>query len=317
MTHVGPAQASSSTASTSGSSFVEWGAVFAGAVLAVAISFVLLTFGAAIGLSATSPWPNSGVSAKVIASVAVFWAMAQQIGAFMAGGYVAGRMRSRWHETGHEADFRDGLHGGLVWAVGVVMGAALFLATAGSATKTGTEVAGGAASVASASTNDPMDAVLDTMLRPTTVAQAATSPPAAASPNAPPSAGSPTTPRARVAPSGDDTRHEMSRILASSVAEGSFSTQDRTYLAQLVSQRTGMSQQEAEKRVDDAVTAARQAADKARRAAILTGFVTAASLVLSLGAAWWAAMRGGHHRDHSIPARFEFGDQRRRITPST
>jgi hypothetical protein len=142
MTHIGPAPASASSASTPGSSFVEWGAVLAGAVLAVAISFVLLTFGAAIGLSAASPWPNSGVSAKVIASVAVFWAMAQQIGAFMAGGYVAGRMRSRWHETGHEADFRDGLHGGLVWAVGVVIGAALFLSTAGSVAKTGAEVAG-------------------------------------------------------------------------------------------------------------------------------------------------------------------------------
>jgi hypothetical protein len=317
MTHVGPAPASSSTASTSGSSFVEWGAVLAGAVLAVAISFVLLTFGAAIGLSATSPWPNSGVSAKVIASVAVFWAMAQEIGAFMAGGYVAGRTRSRWHETGHEAEFRDGLHGGLVWAVGVVIGAALFLATASSVAKLGTEVAGGAASAASASTSNPMDAVLDTMLRPTTVGQVATSTPAAASPNSPPSAASPTTPRARVAPSGDDTRHEMSRILASSVAKGSFSTQDRAYLAQLVSQRTGISQQEAERRVDEALTEARQAADKARRAAILTGFVTAASLMLSLGAAWWAAMRGGHHRDHSIPARFEFGDQRRRIAPST
>ena len=142
MTHVGPAPASSSTVSTPGASFVEWGAVLAGAVLAAAISFVLLTFGAAIGLSATSPWPNSGVSAKVIASIAVFWAMAQQIGAFMAGGYVAGRMRSRWHETGHEADFRDGLHGGLVWAVGVVIGAALFLSAAGGAAKTGAEIAG-------------------------------------------------------------------------------------------------------------------------------------------------------------------------------
>jgi hypothetical protein len=95
MTHIGPAPASSSTVSVPGTSFVEWGAVLAGAVLAAAISLVLLTFGAAIGLSAASPWPNSGVSAKVIASVAVFWAMAQQIGAFMAGGYVAGRMRSR------------------------------------------------------------------------------------------------------------------------------------------------------------------------------------------------------------------------------
>jgi hypothetical protein len=78
-------------------SFVEWGAVLAGAVLAAALSFVLLTFAAAIGLSATSPWPNSGMSAKVIATLAMFWALAQQIGSLMAGGYVAGRMRSRWH----------------------------------------------------------------------------------------------------------------------------------------------------------------------------------------------------------------------------
>jgi len=157
-----------------------------------------------------------------------------------------------------------------------------------------------------------MDAVLDTMLRPTTVAQATTSPPPAASAGA----GSPKTPRARVTSAGDDTRPEISRILASSTAKGSLSAQDRAYLAQLVAQRTGMSQQEAERRVDEAVTAARLAADKARRAGILTGFVTAAGLVLSLGAAWWAAMRGGNHRDHSIPARFEFGE-RRRLTPTT
>ena len=315
MTHVGPAPLGSSATATAGASFVEWGAVLAGAFLAAAISFVLLTFGAAIGLSATSPWPNSGVSAKVIASVAVFWAMAQQIGAFMAGGYVAGRMRSRWHEAGHEADFRDGLHGGLVWAVGVVIGAALFLSAAGSVAKTGAEVAGGAAAMASASTSDPMDAVLDTMLRPMTAAQAAPS-----SPSSGPAASapvSPATPRARAASTGDDTRAEMSRILASSVANGSLTAENRAYLVQLVAQRAGISQQEADKRVDDAFTAAREAADKARRAGILTGFVAAASLVLSLGAAWWAAMRGGHHRDHSIPARFEFGDQRRRITPAT
>jgi len=102
---------------------VEWGAVFAGGILAAALSFVLLTFGIAIGLSATSPWPNSGMSTKVIASLAVFWMMAQQIGSVMVGAYVAGRMRSRWHETGHEVEFRDGLHGALVWAVGVLISA--------------------------------------------------------------------------------------------------------------------------------------------------------------------------------------------------
>src|SRR4051795_5469593 len=108
MTQIGAPVATSTEASCL--SFVEWGAVLAGAILAASLSFVLLTFGTAIGLSATSPWPNSGLSAKLIASLAVFWAMAQQIGSIMVGGYVAGRMRSRWHEAGHEAEFRDGLH---------------------------------------------------------------------------------------------------------------------------------------------------------------------------------------------------------------
>src|SRR6185503_4966637 len=144
MTQVGtPLAARTETVSPS---FVEWSAVLAGAVLAAALSFVFLTFGSAIGLSATSPWPNSGLSVKVVASLAVFWALAQQIGAFMAGGYVAGRMRSRWHEpTEHEVEFRDGLHGGLVWAVGVVMGAALLLSVAGNVAQTGAQVAGQAA----------------------------------------------------------------------------------------------------------------------------------------------------------------------------
>jgi hypothetical protein len=103
----------------------------------------------------------------------------------------------------------------------------------------------------------------------------------------------------------------MSRILASSATSGSITAENRTRLAQLVSQRTGISQQDAERRIDDAMNAARAAADKARRAAILTGFVTAAALILSLGAGWWAAMRGGHHRDTSVPARFTFSERRR------
>jgi len=293
---------------TAGLSFVEWGAVLAGAVLAAAISFVLLTFGAAIGLSATSPWPNSGLSAKVIASLAVFWAMAQQIGSIMLGGYVAGRMRSRWHEPGHEAEFRDGLHGALVWAVAVLISAFLVFMTAGMAASTGADIAGKAAG-SLVSTTDPMDAVLDTMLGPTATAQAA-------APSAPP-AGPPTSARPRVAnaATGDGTRAEASRILASSVASGSITSENRAQLAQLVAQRTGVSQQDAERRVDAAVNSARAAADKARRAAILTGFVTAAGLLLSLAAGWWAAMRGGHHRDTSVPARFVFGQRRR--TPAT
>jgi len=302
MTQVGVPIASKVDAA--GLSYVEWSAVFAGAVLAAALSFVLLTFGTAIGLSATSPWPNSGLSAKVIASLAVFWMMAQQIGSVMVGAYVAGRMRSRWYETGHESEFRDGLHGTLVWAVGVLISAVLVFATAAAVTKMAVDVAGKAAgSVASSS--DAMEAVLDTMLRPASTAQAN-------APNAP-TAGRQEVPL-RVQAS-DETRAEASRILAGTTASGSITPENRTRLAHLVSQRTSISPQEAERRVDDAVNAARAAADKSRHAAVLTGFVTAAALILSLGAGWWAAMRGGHHRDTSVPARFTFGDRRR--TPGT
>ena len=303
--------AAPATTSVAGTSFVEWGAVFAGAVLAAAISFVLLTFGTAIGLSATSPWPNSGLSARVIASLAVFWVLVQQIGAAMAGGYVAGRMRARWRETTqHEVEFRDGLHGGLVWAVSILVGAFLIMATAGAIARTSAEVAGKAISSAAA-TGDPIDAVLDTMLRPQAVAQV--------TPPAQPTTSPNTTARARTAgvQPGDDTRGEASRILASAVAGGSLSDANRTYLTQIIAQRAGISQQEAERRVNDAVTAARLAADKARRTAVVTGFVTAAGLILSLGAAWWAAMKGGQHRDNSVPASFGFAQRRRPGTPTT
>src|SRR6185436_18359755 len=107
------------------------------------------------------------------------------------------RMRSRWHEAGHEAEFRDGLHGGLVWGVGVLISAFLLFATAGLAAKTGADIAGKTASSLT-STGDTMDAVVDTMLRPTTVAQAATPPPAAAAPA--------TTPRRTANAPSDDTR---------------------------------------------------------------------------------------------------------------
>jgi hypothetical protein len=294
-------------------SYVEWSAVFAGAVLAAAISFVLLSFGTAIGLSTTSAWPHSGLSAKTVASLAVLWALVQQIGAFMAGGYVAGRMRTRWAESGDEADFRDGLHGGLVWAVGVTFAALLLILSAGAAARTGAEVAGRAGAAAAASTNDPMGSVMDTLLRPTAPAQAAPTPAqppaAAASPAPQPSR------RAAAAsqPPTDEQRAEIGRLLTTATGSDGLSAQDRAYLAQLVAQRTGISQQEAETRVNNAITGARQAADSARRAAVLTAFVTAAGLLISFAAAWWAAVKGGNHRDNAVPARFTF-DVRRRTT---
>ena len=202
MAHVGPTPTpAAGVTSVAVPAYVEWGAIFAGAVLAAALSFVFLTFGAAIGLSAASPWPNSGASVKFIAGLAVFWTMVQQIGAFMAGGYIAGRMRSRWNETTqHEVEFRDGLHGGLVWAVGLVIGVAILMASAGAAARTGIETAGKAAAI-TASTVDPTDVLLDTMLRPASVAQATPQ-------NAPP-AGAPASAAARCPQSRRFTRGDV------------------------------------------------------------------------------------------------------------
>jgi hypothetical protein len=268
---------------------------------------VFLTFGAAIGLSATSPWPGSGLSSKTLGTIGVFFVMVQQIGAFMAGGYVAGRMRTRWSDSSaDEVEFRDGLHGGLVWAVGIVIGAALAFAAAGTVARAGAQLSGAAATAGAPA----MDTVIDTMLRP------AAAQPAAAQPGPQAPAGAPAPQRERAAGEANpEARAIMTRILASIASEGSISDQNKAYLTQLVAQRTGLPPQEVEARVNQAINQAREAADKARRATMLTGFVTAVSLIVSFGAAWWAAVRGGNHRDNSIPARFNLAAHRRGGTP--
>jgi hypothetical protein len=296
MAQVGPAStAVTRPAGVAGVSFIEWGAVLAGALTAAALSFVLLTFGAAIGLSVVSPWPSSGVSARAFSALAVFWTVAQQIGAFLAGGYVAGRMRARFAElSADEVEFRDGMHGALVWSLGIVIGAALLLATAGATARVATDAVAKVASSASMNA-DPLAYYTDTLLRP--------------GPARPSTAGAPQTP-ARVEPVSPETKAELTRIVSRSIANGSLADTDKAYLASVVSQRTGLPQAEAEKRVTDIYTeanrAVRDAANKARRAAVIGGLITGVSLLVSLAAAWWAAQRGGHHRDNSIPATLVF-----------
>jgi hypothetical protein len=296
MAQVGPASAAvTRLAGVAGVSFIEWGAVLAGALTAAALSFVLLTFGATIGLSVVSPWPSSGVSARTFSALAVFWTVTQQIGAFLVGGYVAGRMRARWAElNADEVEFRDGMHGALVWSLGIVIGAALLLATAGTTARIATDAAAKVASAASINA-DPLAYYTDTLLRP--------------APARPATSGTQQT-AARVEPVSPETKAELTRIVSRSIANGSLADTDKTYLASVVSQRTGLPQIEAEKRVTDIYTeasrAVRDAANKARRAAVIGGLITGVSLLISLAAAWWAAQRGGHHRDNSIPATLVF-----------
>jgi hypothetical protein len=119
------------------SSYVEWGPVFAGAILAGALSFVLLTFGTAIGLSLLSPYPGHSYG-RAAASVAALWGLVVPIGSLLIGGYIAGRMRApREGADEAETEFRDGLHGALVWGVSVLFGGLLTLFAASATAQTG------------------------------------------------------------------------------------------------------------------------------------------------------------------------------------
>jgi len=281
-------------------SYLEWGPVVAGAIAAAAISLILLTFGAAVGLTLTSPWPNAGARLWIVALVVAWWAVAVQIASFAAGGYLAGRMRNRWPETGEEGQFRDNAHGLMVWALGVLVGGIMLALTTGGVLRTTTQsaavVAAGVPGAAALSTS-PAEYATDLLLRPESGGAAAS-----------PAAGGLTPQRDQ---NDQALRSETSRIFTSTIRNQEFSERDRAYLVRLIQSRTGLPEAEAQRRVDASVNEARdqeikvrETADKARKAAILTGFIAAASLLISLVVACLMAGIGGRHRDEGRTPHF-------------
>ncbi len=281
----------------SGRPYLEWGPIIGGAVGAASLSFLLLTFGGAVGLSLTSPWPDTGARLWVVGLAIAWWMVLVQIGSFAAGGYLAGRMRSRWSDSTLESGFRDSTHGFMVWAVGVLFGAIVFavvgLSTAKTATQSASVVAAGATTGATSNPRlisaTPSDYAVDLLLRP--------------QPSQPGSAGADTKNA-----NGDveAARSEANRIFAGAIKNQAITERDRSYLGQLVVARTGMPEAEAQKRVDAAITEARdlelkarQQVDKARKVTVVTAFIAAVSLLISLAAAIAAAGAGARHRDEN------------------
>ena len=256
-------------------STVSLRAVLAGATASLAITLVLLAFAIGVGFSVVSPWSSSGVSATTFTLAAGLYLIVVAMMSSTIGGYVAGRMRSQWrtvHE--HERYFRDTAHGFLVWALATVVTAAVL----GGATTN--LVSGASASFApaagSAATASPNTVYVDNLLR--------------AYPMAP----------APVNASSDmnATRGEITRIMVPSLRKGgAVSPTDRTYLAQVVSARTGLSQKDAEQRVDQVVTEAKTAADEARKSAAKLSLWLAASMLAGALAASLAAVEGGNQRN--------------------
>ena len=112
---------------------VSWAAVIAGAFVTAALSLTLLALGAGFGLISTSPWSTRGAGRSPLDAAAIIWMIVIQIVACGIGGYLAGRLRTKWAAIHtDEVYFRDTAHGFLVWAVAVVITAA-FLGSAASA----------------------------------------------------------------------------------------------------------------------------------------------------------------------------------------
>lgn len=282
----------------SSSSAVSWGAIVAGAFAASTLAFVLMLFGSGIGLTMVSPWSGESAHLTTIAVSTAVWLVVVQWLSSAVGGYLTGRLRAKW--VGIHTDetyFRDTAHGFLAWALATlllsfVLGSALSAAI-GSGVQAAATVASGAAQGASAGAAANADEAstgaadmtgyfVDSLFRPADPARLA----------------------APGAEGNAEATAQATRVLAASAAAGQVSDQDKTYLAQLVAARTGLSEADAKARVDtvlkqaeDATVKAQQAADTARKAGATMAMLGALSLVIGAFIASVAAALGGSRRD--------------------
>ncbi len=260
------------------SSGVSWAAVIGGAFAAAALSLILLALGAGIGLSSVSPWSNVGAAASTISAAAIVWLIVMQIISSSMGGYLSGRLRTKWASIHtDEVYFRDTAHGFLAWAVALVLTAA-FLTSAANDMVGATASAAGGAGIATGVHADGRELdsngyFVDALFR---------------SESAKPDS------------NGASVRGEVGRIFAQSLRLRNVPAADKSYLAQLVATRTELSQPDAEKRVSDVFAGAQQAADTARKMiahALLWVFL---ALLIGAFCASFAATIGGRQRDHVV-----------------
>jgi hypothetical protein len=251
---------------------ISWAAVLAGAIASCALTLVLLSLGAGLGFSVISPWANSGVSATTFEIGTGLYFVVMAIISSAVGGYLAGRLRNRW--VGVESTeilFRDTAHGFLAWALASVLGAILLATPATSLIGSATSSALQAAS--SPQATGPMDGYVDMLLRPNN-------------------------PTAENTANIGETRRELVRLLTADFRNGGEpSAADRSYLAKVVAARTGLSQVDADKRVNDVITQVKADLDKARKAAMHLAIWLTLSLFIGAFSATLAATEGGGLRD--------------------
>ncbi|MBX5045116.1 hypothetical protein [Rhizobium lentis] len=279
----------------SSKSAMTWGPIFGGAAAAIGVTLILLLLGSGLGLTMVSPWSGQSSSLGTLGVTAAIWLVVVQWLSSALGGYVTGRLRTKWAAVHtDEVFFRDTAHGFISWALATIFVAGFLASSLTSLAGAGAQAVGSAAqavgstaaaagTAAASSATSPLDLstayFTDALLRPDQARAAATSNDAAAT-------------------------SEVSRILLNGAAEGQIPDDDKAYLATIVSARTGLSEADARarvdtvlKRIEGAKVATQKAADEARKTASTTAFLGSLSLLVGAFIAAAAAALGGSQRD--------------------
>ncbi len=308
---------------------VSWGAIFAGAAGAAALSLILLILGTGLGFSSISPWANEGVSAKTFGLSGILWVTLTSLAASGMGGYLAGRLRPRWAATPQdEVYFRDTAHGFLAWAIATLITAGLLASTIGAVVSGGIKAGAGAvnnvattAAVVGANSDsfgldgESTGYFIDSLFR-KSPGTSTTNLSSTSFPSTPTTATSTATPMdSGVTNTPIDTDSsssipsaEVARIFINAFRTESLSDSDAKYLGQIVAAHTDLSEQEAEQRVKDTYnqwqqnlqkveTSAKEAADDARKATAYISLWFFIALLIGAFTASWLATFGGRQRD--------------------
>lgn len=269
---------------------LQWTPVVLGALAATALSFIMVTFGATVGLGVTSTAPTWRDASAALWILSGIYLVIQAVLSFGFGGYIAGRIRTSIVATpADEAEQLDGLHGLGAWSLAVVMGAILAALIGGAALSRSSP----SATAARTSAAEPLLSYeLDRLYR-----------------------------AGRRSPNVDlsTERAEAGRIILTSSGHDGMSADDRTYLIQQVGAATGLSAADAERRVDNVIANSKTAIERSRRSTIILAFSIATALLLGAVAAWAAACAGGRHRDGApLPDWMVHANalDRRRVRPS-
>lgn len=250
---------------------LDWRAIIAGAVVAAGISFMLIAFGSAIGLSLASTAPTWRDSSAWLWILSGIYLIFTALCAFGFGGYVAGRLRSRLRPlTIGEIEFRDGIHGVVAWALAILIGAVIAVAGAAAASRVMAPSGGPAGVSSSVASENIIASELDELFR---------------------------TDRPLTDADFTYRRAEAGRILLKSSSHAGVPNEDRDYLSNMTATITGLSPADADARVNRVIAESRDEIHRGRVAAVLQAFMVAAALLIGLAVSWFSAEEGGRERE--------------------